>query len=595
MLQVALTEEVINPRTSGLTAAAVSLVLLTTLGGNILQRLNNSYWFSSESILAIFVGFIASVPLCSPAVSHLRPDKSFDTIFFLYLVPSILFESGFSLNHKDFFRNFSAIVLLAVVGTVVAALITGMSLFGLASNGHITGIDSASPKEALLFGALLSATDPVATLAVLGSLNVDAQLYALVFGESVLNDAVAIVLFQTFDALPSEATHFHVSSAQVFSALSSFVAIGLGSVFFGVVFGLASAVLTKRLILKAAAPSEVTIMLAMAYLSFIAADAARLSGLMAVFFCGITMSHYAQYNLSPEGQKTTHNVARTLAHLSEQLTFLYFGFTILPMIVRSCDIAEDVDPYRLDLGFVAWTLLLCFLSRAAHVVPLVLFLNFVVKRSPRQRISRINLRSGFMLWFSGLRGAIAFALSLTISSPNRKYIIPCVAAVVLFTNIFLGQLTAPLLKLLKIPTGIVQTSQEEDEAGSAAPGSSHEMEPVGSHGTAAESAHVQVSTSDSSISLRNFEVPESLRIGPWHAWWRRFDEERLKPLFGGRFRRDAASQQHHQHFSTDVPLLSRDGLGHIDLGSPDDSIEEEAKRHDPGEIEMGHVGVGLIG
>jgi len=250
---------------------------------------------------------------------------------------------------------------------VVAALITGMSLFGLSASGHIAGIDSGSPKEALLFGALLSATDPVATLAVLGSLNVDAQLYALVFGESVLNDAVAIVLFQTFDALPSEATHFHVSLAQVLSALSRFVGIGLGSVVTGVVFGLAAALVTKRLVRKAPPPAEVTIMLAVAYLSFIAADAAGLSGLMAVFFCGIVMSHYVQHNLSAEGRRTTHNVARTLAHLSEQLTFLYFGFTILPMVVRSCAIAEQADPYVLDFHLVGWTLLLCFISRAAHV------------------------------------------------------------------------------------------------------------------------------------------------------------------------------------------------------------------------------------
>lgn len=73
---------------------------------------------------------------------------------------------------------------------------TGMSLFVLAHHGYITSLDADSPKEALLFGSLLSATDPVATLAVLGQLKVEPQLYSIIFGESVLNDAVAIVLFQ---------------------------------------------------------------------------------------------------------------------------------------------------------------------------------------------------------------------------------------------------------------------------------------------------------------------------------------------------------------------------------------------------------------
>ncbi len=65
------------------------------------------------------------------------------------------------------------------------------------------------------------------------------------------------------------------------------------------------------------------------------------AGLMAIFFCGVVMSHYARYNLSEQGRHTTQHVAHTLAHVAELLTFLYFGFTILPMISQSCDVAEN--------------------------------------------------------------------------------------------------------------------------------------------------------------------------------------------------------------------------------------------------------------
>jgi sodium/hydrogen exchanger 8 len=191
--------EVINAEASSQTAAVVGMVLLCSLLANYLQRFNTSYWIASDSILAIVVGFVASFPFCSYGEfsgGTRRPGKQFDTIFFLYLVPPILFESGYSLNHKDFFKNFTAIVLFATVGTVVSAIVIGMSLFALAQRGFITSLDAESPKEALLFGALLSATDPVATLAVLGQLRVEPQLYSIIFGESVLNDAVAIVLFQ---------------------------------------------------------------------------------------------------------------------------------------------------------------------------------------------------------------------------------------------------------------------------------------------------------------------------------------------------------------------------------------------------------------
>ena len=442
-------DAVINPQAAAVTATAVFIVLVCTVGGNLLQRLNNAYWFSSDSIFAIVLGFLASIPLCGSG--GLGLDVSFETVFFLYLIPPILFESGYALSHKDFFRNFTAILLFSVLGTIISALVMGLVLFYLARYGYLIGLDSASPKEALLFGSLMSATDPVATLAVLGSLGVDPQLYALVFGESVLNDAVAIVLFQTFNALP-EGSNIHISPGEATSALGHFLGIGVGSVIFGVVFGVLTALITKHLVHRPHAHSEVTIVLSVAYLSFITADAAGLSGLMAVFFAGIVSSHYAKYNISLEGQHTTHNVARTLAFISETLVFVYFGYLTLPIFFPACTVDTNGAvgiPYTINWAFVGWTIATCFLSRALNVFPLTLIVN-LCKRSPRQIQTRISVRSMVMMWFSGLRGAIAFALALTVARANREYIVPCVVAVVLFTNIILGQATAPLLRVLRI-------------------------------------------------------------------------------------------------------------------------------------------------
>jgi len=192
----------------------------------------------------------------------------------------------------------------------------GMSLFALAQRGYIASLNAESPKEALLLGSLLSATDPVATLAVLGQLKVEPQLYSIIFGESVLNDAVAIVLFQTIQRLPtSTGNRLHISLAEAARAMTNFVAVGCGSVLLGAAVGLLTAFVTKRLLVKAAVPTEVNVVISMAYLAFIAADAVGLSGLMAVFFAGAVMSHYAKYNLSKQGQQTTRNVAATMAHL----------------------------------------------------------------------------------------------------------------------------------------------------------------------------------------------------------------------------------------------------------------------------------------
>lgn len=121
-------------------------------------------------------------------------------LFFFLILPPIIFEAGYNVKKKEFFSNFFTISLYAVIGTIISTLIIGYSVYLLGLMG-IASIDTSSPLEALLFGALISAIDPVATLSILGSpdINADPVCYSLVFGESVLNDAVAIVLFKTFE------------------------------------------------------------------------------------------------------------------------------------------------------------------------------------------------------------------------------------------------------------------------------------------------------------------------------------------------------------------------------------------------------------
>jgi sodium/hydrogen exchanger 8 len=510
--------DVIDMEASSRAASVVALVLLCTLLANFVQRILPSNWQFPDSNLAIIVGFFSALPLCSAAT---RPGKDFDTIFFLYLVPPILFESGYSLNQKDFFRNFTAIMLFAVVGTLISSIVTGMGLFYLARANWLTGIDPSSPRQGLLFGTLLSATDTVATIAVLRQMGVEPQLYALIFGEahscfpslvniaacvptpsqhageSVLNDAVAVVLFQTVSSLSDDETNFHVSGQAILATAARFSGVFVGSVALGVAFGLLTALITKHVLKNAYAHSEVTIMICLAYLAFIVADDLDLSGLMAVFFAGIVMSHYAKYNLSAHGQQTTHHVARTLANWGELLTFMYFGFTILPVVNPSCESADGPEHlYKIEWSFVFWTLILCVLARGAAVLPLTALVN-LLKRRERQRANRISLRSMLMLWFSILRGAVSFALGLTIEDTNRRYMIPCIVMVILFTNLFFGQATVPVLRLLKIPIGFTQ----EDET--------HEVDVVS---------------------------PASASVGRLHTLWRYVDEVHIKPLFGGRQR-----------------------------------------------------------
>ncbi len=116
-------------------------------------------------------------------------------LFFYVLLPPIIFNAGYGLKNKQFFRNITSILLFAFIGTTVATFVTGSLVFWYSE--HIDTSTSLTLNDCLLFGALISATDPVTTLAVFHDLHVEPILYALVFGESVLNDAIAIVLYGT--------------------------------------------------------------------------------------------------------------------------------------------------------------------------------------------------------------------------------------------------------------------------------------------------------------------------------------------------------------------------------------------------------------
>jgi sodium/hydrogen exchanger 8 len=264
-------------------------------------------------------------------------------------------------------------------------------VYGFGKAGWVK-IDTSSPMEALLFGALISAVDPVATLSIMGNpeLNCDPLLYSLVFGESVLNDAVVVVLFKTFMSFYDTDRSF--SSLTLPSLLQSFVIVSLGSVLIGIAIGLCCSYIFKNNKLYSYPEYEISLLFLFAYGSYALSEALQLSGIMSLFICGIVLSHYNSYNLSPISQVAAKYIFKSLALLSEFFVFLYIGMGLFTGRYKNWNVM-----------FFLFCIAICATARLLHIFPL----SFLANIGRRKKIP-VNMQ--VVMWFAGLRGAISFAL-----------------------------------------------------------------------------------------------------------------------------------------------------------------------------------------
>ena len=186
-------------------------------------------------------------------------------VFFHFLLPPIILDSAYALYDDDFFENLGLILTFAFVGTFLNVIIVGASLFGLGAAGAMGDfVDDApsflncltfaslvtltlTPERfrfsniCLLFAPQISAVDPVAVLAIFEEIGVNMVLYFLVFGESLLNDGVTIVFYNTFVALQ----HSDVNASQILLAIASLFTVVVGGLVIGLLIGALSALILK--------------------------------------------------------------------------------------------------------------------------------------------------------------------------------------------------------------------------------------------------------------------------------------------------------------------------------------------------------------
>jgi sodium/hydrogen exchanger 3 len=256
----------------------------------------------------------------------------------------LVLDSAYALYDRDFLSNFGSVLLYAVVGTLFNVFSIGFLIYLLYYIGAMGNfVSPLDPISCLIFSSLISAVDPVAVLAIFEEIGVNMELYFLVFGESLLNDGVTVVLYNTMVALSGQDK---IEYDQYILAFFSFFTVVLGGLAIGVIVGIMSALILKftmevRVI-------EPLIVFSTAYFAFILAECSHWSGIISLIGCGIAQKRYAFPNVSKKSYTTIKYGIKTLASFCDCIIFLFLGIVT---------ISHDLEWHT---GFVIWTLVLCF-------------------------------------------------------------------------------------------------------------------------------------------------------------------------------------------------------------------------------------------
>lgn len=386
--------------------------------------------------------------------STLQDSVAFDyQFFFNLLLPPIILASGYELHQANFFRHIGTILTFAFAGTFISAIVLGLVLY-LWTRIPLSGLD-ISFVEAISVGATLSATDPVTILAIFNLYKVEPKLYTIIFGESILNDAIAIVLFETAQRYQGSAAG-SLSFLHLFEAVGLFLLVFFGSMVAGMLVGITTALVLKYTHVRRMPKIESCLIILIAYASYFFSNGVHLSGIVSLLFCGITLKHYAYYNMSRRTQLTTKYLFQVMAQLSENFIFIYLGLDLF------------VEPnLRFNPLFIMVAVVGICLARYLAVFPLSKAINWFIRYRARRRGVDVPDELPFayqaMLFWAGLRGAVGVALAAGLSGVNAPALRATVLVVVVLTVIIFGGTTARMLEILGIRTGVVEELDSDDE------------------------------------------------------------------------------------------------------------------------------------
>lgn len=400
-------------------AELVALVMVLLISAIAIRAFSKRFHLPFTVMLVIGGVVLAELARHGPAALHHLADLRISSeLILLIFLPTLIFESAFNLDSRQLRHNLLPVLVLAIPGVLLSTALIGLLLWwALPVNAPM----------AFLLGAILSATDPVAVIALFKQLGAPQRLSVLVEGESLLNDATAIVLARILIGVVAAGT---LSGGALLAGVADFFWVFFG----GLLVGWLAALLTGFLLSQVEADTfiEVPLTLVLAYVSFLLAEEVfHVSGVMAVVAAGMVMGGWGRTKISPP-------VAKLLGELWE-----YFAFTANALIFLLVGLQVDLAALGNSLDLLLWVIFAMLLSRLAVVYGLVP----LVGRLPH--VTPIDWRYQTVMYWGGLRGAIALALVLSLpESELKNTFIALVMGAVLFTLLVQGLSIEPLVKWL---------------------------------------------------------------------------------------------------------------------------------------------------
>ena len=480
------------------TLLAIIILMIYTVAAPIFEKIH--FHYMHESGLCMIIGVIVSLIAIffDPHTNFTRSINFSGDVFFTFVLPPIIFSAGYNLRKASFFKYFIYILSFGVFGTIMSFLwvapitllfnhfnlfyfpmkfndendntninknltqnnitnMTNMIINNIISNisqinDNISSTNITpnvnqdisdknyvhfSVTEILLFASVISATDTIAALTFINE-DKEPKLFAILFGEGVVNDAVCIVLYRILREFTLSGNEF--TSSTPLMMFSKFLSLAFYSFIIGLLMGCICAYMLKYFLtkqIKLNRTQEISIILFFAFISYTFSEELGLSPIVTLLFTGIFISNYAFYNLSFQAREESSVVSRMISNIAEAFVFTYLGLTLISSIQNN-----------FCLSFLIIEFFVVIFGRVFAIFGLSFLIEKLGVKSFHMKLSQ----KGIMSCAGSIRGAIAFGLAISIETSNKVHkeiLVGTTLILVFFTTIVFGALMPIMINLMK--------------------------------------------------------------------------------------------------------------------------------------------------